>query len=172
MTLLEAINEQDSEYLYIGSTGGAYIWIGKRTEAVDAIKRCDEQYRAMLSDRIVRSRKTIEYYFKALVKIDKKKAILQSWLDTGTNKELTTEYADRMKRLRTEEEHGILRRDHHKKRLKFFTEQLENWHSFLDREMHDIYPHTSAPEGMSLIFNGIEHGAYWMIEEMPEGVEG
>ena len=167
MTLRDAIHSlPDGEMCYIGAAT-AYIWIGKKEDAEEALAKASTgAFHQLLEVSIPKA------IYKLTAQIRRQASIAEAAYyacaalgagggDAPMNDD--KEY-EKLKRALDSSRKEIVRLSRYIDKL---IARVPVWTDFLDREVREIYPHAiEAPFGTTVLFAGPETGKYWFYAEM------
>jgi hypothetical protein len=167
VTLRDAIHSlPDGEMCYIGAAS-AYIWIGKKEDAEEALAKASaDAFHQLLEVSIPNA------IYKLTVQIRRQASIAEATyyacaaLGAGGGDVPMNggEEYEKLKRALDSSRKKIVRLSRYIDKL---IARVPVWTDFLDREVREIYPHViDAPFGTTILFSGAETGKYWFYAEM------
>jgi ABC-type proline/glycine betaine transport system ATPase subunit len=167
VTLRDAIHSlPDGEMCYIGAAS-AYIWIGKKEDAVEAMTKASTEafnhiFEASIPNGIYNL--TVQTRREASIAEDIFNTRRKAETETG---ELAILAEEELTRLNHALEASHKESERLLKYIGKLTRRAATWTEFCEREVRESYPHViDAPFGTTILFSGAEAGKYWFYAEM------
>lgn len=201
MTLEEYIDSviEENPCLYIGTSGGAFVWIGYASEAKEGLETTSEGFNGIVRGKLKDARGEIKYLKSRIPDVESQIEEYESLLarKQGDLKRAEAEYVSHCKsniarhesKIRTLKrsisglEKDIVRKRSILSRYRETEKQLKEsipglvkldnaFVPFINREIVSIYEKKIfEPFGYAVEIDGKEMGKYWLYEEMIYGIE-
>lgn len=167
MTLRDAIHSlPDGEMCYIGAAN-AYVWIGKKEDAEEALaKASTDAFHQLLDVSIPNAiyKLTVHTRWQASIAEAAYHACVALGAGGGDVPMNDGKEYEKLKRALDSSRKESARLSRYIDNL---IARVPVWTDFLDREVREIYPHViDAPFGTTILFSGAETGKYWFYAEM------
>jgi hypothetical protein len=167
VTLRDAIHSlPDGEMCYIGAAS-AYIWIGKKEDAEEALaKASTDAFHQLLEVSIPNAIYKLTAQTRRQASIAEAAFYARRAADTEQG-DLSVPAAKELPQLNQALDAARKKSARLSRYIDNLIVRVPVWTDFLDREVREIYPHViDAPFGTTILFSGAETGKYWFYAEM------